>query len=136
MNSFEYLGMHLDESLDSEIHINKLYSKTCSKVGLLKKIRCNIDHSTALALYNSLVLPHLDYCDTIYLTANSETLNNLQLVQNVACRTLLPADKYTHITEMQEELGLITLACCRYIHMGNLCQKKPKKQYTPDVQLV
>ncbi len=64
---FKYLGMILDESLDWEPHINRLYSKTCSKVGLLKKIRSNIDHSTALTLYKSLVLPHLDYCDTIYI---------------------------------------------------------------------
>ena len=46
--------MYLDESLDFEYHISKLYSKTCSKVGLLKKIRMKIDHSTALTLYKSL----------------------------------------------------------------------------------
>ncbi len=55
---FKYLGLYLDENLSYEAHITKLYSKTCSKVGLLKKIRHNIDHSTALTLYKSLVLPH------------------------------------------------------------------------------
>ncbi len=120
---FKYLGILLDESLDWEPHVNKLYSKTCSKVGLLKKIRSNIDHSTALPLYKSLVLPHLDYCDTIYMTANADVLNKLQLVRNIACRTLLLANKYASVIEMHTELGLMHLKCRRDIHLGNICHK-------------
>ena len=44
VSAFKYLGMLLDESPDWEPHINRLYSKTCSKVRLMKKIRPNIDH--------------------------------------------------------------------------------------------
>ena len=55
---FKYLGMLLDENLSFDQHIQKLYSKTCSKIGMIKKIRLNIDCSLALTLYKSLVLPH------------------------------------------------------------------------------
>ena len=115
--------MYLDESLDFEYHVSKIYSKSCSKVGLLKKIRPTIDHSTALTLYKSLILPHLDDCDTVYMTANVDVLNKLQLVQNVACRTLLLADKYANIDDMHRELDLMTLNCRRNLHLGNLCHK-------------
>ncbi len=122
--------MYLDESLTYEPHVTKLYSKTCSKVRLLKKIRHNIDHPTALTLYKSLVLPHLDYCDMIYMTALVEVLNKLQLVQNVACRTLLLADKYASISEMHSELGLMKLDCKRNVHLGNLCHKTVHSEHS------
>ena len=77
----------------------------------------------ALTLYKSLVLPHLDYCDVVYMTANKDLLNKLQLVQNVACRTLLLADNRTHIADMHNELGLYTLAERRDYHLSTLCHK-------------
>ena len=87
VETFKYLGMILDPCLTFSAHINKLYKKTCSKIGMVKKVCYLIDYSIALTLYKSLVLPHLDYCDTIYMIGNQEDLNKLQLVQNVACRT-------------------------------------------------
>ena len=35
---FKYLGMLLDEQLRFDQHIQKLYDKTCSKIGMIKKI--------------------------------------------------------------------------------------------------
>ncbi len=66
---FKYLGVFLDQTLSFDHHIERVYKKTCSKVGLLKKVRHYIHHSTALTLYKSLVLPHIDYCDVVYMTA-------------------------------------------------------------------
>ncbi len=57
------------------------------------------------------------------MTATDDALNKLQLVQNVACRTMLLADKYTNISEMHNELGLMQLKCRRDVHFGNLCHK-------------
>ena len=57
------------------------------------------------------------------MTATNEAMNKLQLVQNVACRTLLLADKYAHVDEMHQELGLLPLNCRRKLHFGNLCHK-------------
>ena len=72
----------------------------------------------ALTLYKSLVLLHLDYCDT------SESLNKLKLEQNVACRILLLAKKKTGIDLMHSELNLLKLNTRRQIHLGNFSRKK------------
>ena len=40
---FKYLGMYLDENLSYNQHVNWLYMKICSKLGLLKKYRYCID---------------------------------------------------------------------------------------------
>ncbi len=123
VNTFKYLGVYLDTHLTFDFHIDKVYKKTCSKVGLLKKVRYLVDRPTASTLYKSLVLPHLDYCDVVYVTAKQESLNKLQLIQNVACRTILLADKYSNVENMHKELGLNYLDDRRKFHFGNLCHK-------------
>ena len=90
---------------------------------MLKKVRYLIDRPTALTLYKSLVLPHLDYCDVVYATAKQESLIKLQVAQNVACRTILLADKYTPTEVLHESLSISPLADRRKFHLGNLCHK-------------
>ena len=82
-----------------------------------------IDYSIALTLYKSLVLSHLDYCDTLHMTSKQEDLNKLQIAQNVACRTLLLPNKHEHIDTMHNQLKLEKLETRRKFHLGDLCFK-------------
>ena len=68
-------------------------------------------------------MPHYDYCDTAYMSANKETLNKLQVVQNIGCRTILLARKRTHIQDMHQALGLLPLTERRDLHLSLLCHK-------------
>ena len=77
-----------------------------------------MDQQTVVHLYKSLVLPHFDYCDTVYMTATKESLNRLQLLQNSACRTMLCTGKDTHVKDMHIDLGLLTLHVCRNLHFA------------------
>ena len=63
VTNFKYLGVYLDETLSFDKHMDYIYNKACSKLGAIRKLRVNVDQSTALRLYKSLVLPHFDYCD-------------------------------------------------------------------------
>ena len=117
VKEFKYLGIYLDECLTFEKHSKYIYNKASSKLGAIRKIRERIDQSTALRLYKSLVLPHFDYCDTVYMTSSKEVLHKLQLLQNSVCRTLLLANRETHIQEMHTELGLLYLNERRGLHL-------------------
>ena len=59
VSTFNYLGVFLDETLNFEFHLEKLYNKTCSKVGVLRKVRDCLDQKLALTLYKSLIIPQL-----------------------------------------------------------------------------
>ena len=110
-------------SLTFDYHITKVYNKTCHKLGAIRKVRKCLDKSVALTLYRSLVLPHYDYCNTSYRNANKESLNKLQLVQNMGCRTILLARRRTHIADMHKELNLMPLHNRREAHYSLLCHK-------------
>ena len=87
-------------------------------MGAIRKVRECIDDRTALRLYKSLILPHFGYCDTVYMTANKESLHKLQLLQNHACRIMLLCNRETHIIDMHCDLGLLMLSECRSLHLG------------------
>ena len=123
VHSFKYLGVILDETLSFEEHIDTLYRKTCSKMGAVKKARTCINQDTALMLYKSLVLPHLDCLDIAYMVATKEVLRKLQLIQNVACRVILKANNRDNVRTMHEQLGLLDLATRREMHLSFTCHK-------------
>ena len=57
-----FLGVWVDEGLRWTQHIEKVKSKTSQMVGILGRAAAVIGGSRVLALYNALVLPHLQYC--------------------------------------------------------------------------
>ena len=57
------------------------------------------------------------------MTANAESLNKLQLLQNVCCCIILRENRYASISEMHKELKLMTLPVRRDYHLGQLCHK-------------
>ena len=107
--------MWIDELLTFEHHINAIYKNTCSKLGVVKEARMNLDQSTALALYKSRVL---DYEDVVYMIASKDKSNKLQLKQNVVCKVILKADRYAKIQHMHNMLGIFPLDKRRNMYIG------------------
>ena len=56
------------------------------------------------------MIPYLDYCDVVYMVANESDLKKLQLIQNMACHTILMADERTSVKDMHANLNLLTLS--------------------------
>ena len=63
----KYLGVLLDEHLTFDEHINYIHKKASNKLGILYRAKDYLDRPTKILLYKSLILPHLDYCDTVYM---------------------------------------------------------------------
>ena len=91
----KYLRVILDVSLTFDEHIDHLVENASKKVSVIHRVDECLGRSTVLTRYKSLILPHFDYCDTIYMTSSLQNVNRLQLIHNAACRTILLTDKYT-----------------------------------------
>ncbi len=118
VTEFKYWGVFLDDKLTFDKHVEYIHGKAVKKMGIVHKARNFLDRSTSVLLYKSLVLPHLDYCDTVYSCTSAANLDKLQKIQNGACRTLLLADKRTPIEEMHQELGLLSLKQRRDLNLA------------------
>ncbi len=117
VHQVKYLGVILDSNLTCNDHIEYLDKNSTQKLGILGKVRKCLDRSTSLTLYKSLILPHFDYCDSIYLHTTQMNLQKLQFIQNSVCRMLLLAPHDTHVVDMHRDLNLMYLDTQRKIHM-------------------
>ena len=66
VQSFKYLGVTMDSKWSWKPHISNLLKKLGHRLSLFNRIFHMLDNRTRIAFYNGLVLPHLDYADTVW----------------------------------------------------------------------
>ena len=89
VDCFKYLGVFLDEFLNWSVHLSWLNKKISARLGMLRRIRRNIDTKTCALMYNSLIQPLFDYCDIIWDGANKTDTDRLQSLHHRAARIVL-----------------------------------------------
>ena len=62
---FNFLVIHFNEQLNSKSHIDKLSVKCCRILGILNRLKRILPLNIKIILYNSLMLPHLNYGITL-----------------------------------------------------------------------
>lgn len=60
------LGLLIDEHLSSSKHIDDKSMKISSAIGALKRVRPFTSERTALQICQALMLPHFDYCSSVW----------------------------------------------------------------------
>ena len=66
VQSFKYLGVTMDAKWSWKPHISNLLKKLGHRLSLFNRIFHMLDNRTRRTFYNGLVLPHLDYADTVW----------------------------------------------------------------------
>ncbi len=80
----KYLRMYINENLHWDHHIDTIFKKISSKIGILRSLRNIVPIDTLKLMHNAIVLPHFDYADIVY-DADSETnKSRLQRLQTQA----------------------------------------------------
>ncbi len=120
----KYLGVILDNYLTFDQHVEYIHGKAVKKLGIVRKAREFLDRGTSVKLYQSLVLPHMDYCDIVYSCTSEANLQKLQKIQNCACRILLRCDRRAHVKEMHKHLNFLDLKQRRELHLSTECYKQ------------
>jgi hypothetical protein len=82
------LGVHIDEFLSWDKHIDKIAKKIPSAIGAIGKLKSCVDHNTLICAYNALILPHLDYCCEVWETVGATLSDRLQQLQYMAARVI------------------------------------------------
>jgi hypothetical protein len=102
-------------------HIDKIAKKVSSGIGAIRKLKSSVDHNTLICAYNSLILPHLDYCCEVWDTIGITLSDRLQTLQNRAAR-VITGRKNEH---GQSELALNELIKLEYFErtQNSICSK-------------
>ena len=102
--SVKNLGLILDQHLDFQEHINSICKSVYGGLHSLNKLRYCTPLESRKRLFNALILPFFHYCDVIYGSSSSGTIQRLQLALNSCLRYVLNLRKFDHISQFSTYL--------------------------------
>lgn len=109
IEQFKYLGIIIDSQLNWKPQINQLKSKLSSIAGIFRKISSITPANIHNTIYYSLFHTHLLYGCTVWNSATTNQINELQVIQNNAIRNLYNIPRRTRISTIYEQTKLPTL---------------------------
>ena len=104
VNTYKYLGIHLDSSLSFKEQINEVSKLVSHKAYCLAKIKRFVGTRIACQLYKTYVQPYFDCSDIFYVTANQHSISKLKSLQKRCLRSCIP----NNIVIDSEQLFTIT----------------------------
>ena len=100
---FNFLGITVDENLNWNAHIQKVYNKISRTLGVMCRLKTFLPLHVLRILYNSLILPHLQYGILTW----GFCLGRLEKLQN---RAVVTRSKYNaHTDPLFKSLNLLKL---------------------------
>ena len=78
VSSTKYLGVHFDENLCWNTHIEVVCKKISSALGLINRIRNFVPLHNLFNIFNGLVKPQFDYCSNVWGCCSNSLADKLQ----------------------------------------------------------
>ncbi len=88
----EVLGIVIDDKLNWNRQNDEQCNKISKNINLLKKAKDFVGLDTLQTVYNALVMPHFNYCSTIWHNNNQKHLDKLYKLQKRAARIITKSD--------------------------------------------
>ena len=103
VSHFNFLGVHLDTSLNWGYHVDLTAKKIAKVNGILNKLKNFLPKKILLIIYNSLILPHLNYGALLWENNSSKLLT----LQKKSVRIISGSRYNAHTYPLFKELNLL-----------------------------
>ena len=103
VNSYKYLGVILDASLNMNEHLQKTLKSAAARIKLLKRMRTSLTSHAAESIYKAIVLPKMLYCSTPTLKISDTMGKKFENLQARAIKII------HHHSEFDQEHGYMTI---------------------------
>jgi len=102
-----YLGMYLDNDMKFSSHITKTSSIISRNIGLISRIRYFVRQKHLVQLYNTLILPYINYCCFIWGTNYESRTKPILVLQKRALRVIEGVFLPSSATPIFKKFGLL-----------------------------
>ena len=117
VESFQYLGVVIHETLSWADHIDHVCNKANKRIGILRRIKHLLPMATRKLFVKTMILPILDYGDVVWGDKHNQTLmQKIQVTQNTAAKVILDRPKQSSAAEALADLNWKTMSARRRIH--------------------
>ena len=104
------LCIFIDSTLSWCDHVSYIIKKVNSSLALLKRIKKYLNHKARILFYNAYILPHLDYCCSVWGNCSKFLIDSLLKVQKRAARIILDEhDIRKPSSELFQQTGIIPI---------------------------
>ena len=135
VNHTKFLGVLLDENLSWSHHIWSIESKVSRNIGILYKCNKVLDSVHLLYLYNSLILPYLNYCTVIWGNNKKCRLTTLTNLQKKAVRCVAKTGYKDHTSPLFKRFNMLKLADIICLNAGVLMFRIMNSNVLPNLNL-
>ena len=108
---FNFLGLQLNHNLKWNTHINCVSLKISKVTGLLYKLKSVYPITILKSIYNTLVLPHINYC----ILSWGSQIDRIHLLQKRAIRNISKSNFRAHTEPLFKEHNLLKVQDIYYI---------------------
>ncbi len=84
--NIKILGVTIDEHLTFNEHINIICSNAARQLNAIKRLQCNLDKESRLAIYRSYILSNFNYCPLVWHLCGIQNAINMEKIQEAALR--------------------------------------------------
>ena len=112
--SVTYLGLSFDHDLKWKSQVQKVTNTIAPLVGIISKIRHYVPRYILLLMYNTLILPHVNYCIEIWGNTYPSHLEPILLLQKKIVRFITFSDFHAPSAPLFQHL--------RILDVYNLCK--------------
>ena len=128
--SINLLGVNLDNKLTFSKHISNICARVHNQIQVIKRFRHILSSSTKARLYKAFIMPHFQYCSTIWHFCGARNSEKLELLNKHALRIIL-SDNVSTYEVLLEKLDLVGLSKRRFLDMLILVHKSFISRFTP-----
>ena len=119
-SSVKYLGVVIDKELTWKAHVNHWRRCCMARMALIRRAGYQLPCQVRKLLFQTFVLPNLDYCFVVWNSCRSVLSNKIERIQNYALRIILQKPPHTSSEELREALGWTMLKTRRHALPGPL----------------
>ena len=105
----KFLGVTIDNNLHWKSQIQDIKVKISKIVGVIHKVKKQMDRESLKQIYMSLMYPHLLYCSSVWGGAYQTCLQDLFVTQKKAVRAITNSQKYEHTNPLFHQYNLLKL---------------------------
>ena len=105
VTEFNFLGLTIHENMKWDSHINKIRNKISKTVGVMNRIKRQVNNIILKQIYNALIAPHLNYARLCW----GFSANKLAKTQKKAVRIITNSAYNAHTEPLFKTLGLLNV---------------------------
>ena len=108
VHSTKCLGVLIDDELNWSSHVDMVIKISQRNISVTRRARTYLPQNSLKLLYNSLVLPHMDYCSAVRSNRYQSETTQLRKVQKRAARLIMNETYATPSAELFKNLKWMT----------------------------